>query len=256
MMNLRYQFEFAHLLYQIGLIDLKGYKICKEIRNRIINHIIEGNYTAASTERQSFLNDVLPSLTGYTDPYNFLKLKEYAFWYPEYLNKTDVRYSLHVGNQTFLHYNDKVNEKLFDDISKNNDDWFSLLISKYQMLCYGSNLDMILGYPFLENYLQHLDFNAAEEYKTAPRYVWWDYDNVAGYWKRAGNLTEICIRNAGMLSNNNFYHLTLTFIIDISIIGHEVEHYQPKYVYQMLKNFTCYPLYLNLTRIVVNLTNV
>lgn len=67
---------------------------------------------------------------------------------------------------------------------------------------------MICPYPLVVNYLKNLNFSGADEYKTAERHIWRVDNDVAGYVKQAGNLTEILVRNAG----NSFYHKLIDII--------------------------------------------
>ena len=45
--------------------------------------------------------------------------------------------------------------------------------------------------------LQKLDWSGAAEYRTASRQQWYVGDELAGYVKQAGKLTEVLVRNAG-----------------------------------------------------------
>lgn len=89
-------------------------------------------------------------------------------------------------------------------------DWMSELLSHYRVLVFTGQLDIIVPYPQVENYLKNLDFDGAEEYKTAKRSIWLDDDDeIAGYVKKAGSLTEVLIRNAGKLLNAFKFQITL-----------------------------------------------
>lgn len=75
------------------------------------------------------------------------------------------------------------------------------LLSHYPVLFTMDNgqLDVICAYPQTVHFLKRLKFDGADEYKNAERHVWRVNNELAGYIKQAGNLTEILLRNAGKL---------------------------------------------------------
>ncbi|KAL9701835.1 hypothetical protein quinque_005276 [Culex quinquefasciatus] len=80
----------------------------------------------------------------------------------------------------------------------------------------GKYLDVICAYAMAENFLRKLSFGGSEEYKNAVRQVYRVDGEVAGYLKRAGNLREMMIRNA----------------------GHMVPKDQPKWAFDIVSSFT------------------
>lgn len=58
-------------------------------------------------------------------------------------------------------------------------------------------MDLLIHYQGQEAFLKHLEFSAAEKYKTAKRKIWHVNGDIAGYAKEAGNLVEVLVRNAG-----------------------------------------------------------
>lgn len=75
--------------------------------------------------------------------------------------------------------------------------WIAALLSEYRVLIYNGQLDIICAYPLTVNYLKNLQFTGARKYAKAPRCVWKVGDDLAGYAKVAGNLTEVLVRDAG-----------------------------------------------------------
>lgn len=115
----------------------------------------------------------------------------------KYVQRSDVRAAIHVGNTTFNVETEIVETNLINDIMQSVAPWISELLSKYRILIYNGQLDIIVAYPLTENYLLNLNFNGADQYKTAIRYQWFVENQLAGYVKQAGNLTEVLVRNAG-----------------------------------------------------------
>lgn len=152
------------------------------------------------------------NLTGFNTYYNLLKSKDDdATSLSEFLNQAVTRRAIHVGNNLFQNSDgaNKVEDYLKHDFMDSVADWISELLSHYSVLIYNGQLDIIIAYPLTENFLKKLNFSASDEYKIANRLIWRVDDDVAGYVKRAGNLTEILVRNAGMLNLlNNFFNFS------------------------------------------------
>lgn len=115
----------------------------------------------------------------------------------KYVQRSDIRAAIHVGNTTFNIETNEVEVNLVNDIMQSVAPWISELLSNYRVLIYNGQLDIIVAYPLTENYLQNLNFNGADQYKTAKRYQWYVGSELAGYVKQAGNLTEVLVRDAG-----------------------------------------------------------
>lgn len=137
-------------------------------------------------------NTGLSSNHNYIGSYNNISIPHLL----EFLQKSETRRAIHVGNSTF-HGASIVFEHSKLDIMDSVANWVAELLSHYPILVYNGQLDIIVAYPLTENYLKNLDFNGADDYKTAKRHIWQVDNDIAGYVKQAGNLAEIMIRNAG-----------------------------------------------------------
>lgn len=135
--------------------------------------------------------------TGFTSYYNYLHTDEGDFdaYLGKLFSRTDLRAAIHVGNTTFGDVN--VENNLMNDVMQSVSPWIVELLSHYRILFYNGQLDIIVAYPLTVNFLEHLEFDAAIQYKTAKRHIWTVDDDIAGYYKKAGNLTEVLVRNAG-----------------------------------------------------------
>lgn len=105
---------------------------------------------------------------------------------------------------------------LVEDLLQSVKSWLEILLENYRVLLYNGQLDIIVAYPLTLGYLQKLNWSASDEYKNATRYQWNVGNDLAGYVKTAGNLTEILVRNA----------------------GHMVPTDQPAWALDMLRRFT------------------
>lgn len=207
------QGNYGDYLYQLGFVDVKTRDLLHKYWALVKQYVNEENWSQATEYFSTNINTLISAATGVESEYNYIQLdpSDDEYW-QEFLQE-HVRDALHIGNTTFN--GGPVFECLSDDIAKSVAPWISELLDHYRILIYSGQLDIMVAYPLTVNYLQNLNFSAAEEYKTAPRNIWMDTEGVVGYFKVAGNLTEFLIRNA----------------------GHMVPTDQPKRSYLMIYNF-------------------
>lgn len=170
----------------------------------MIQYIRAEEYTNAFHRFDEILNGDLityPTLfknfTGYDNYLNYLNSSadDYDSILSKLISKAEIRRAIHVGNLTFGDEN--VEKYLISDVMKSVGPWIKNLLKTYRILFYNGQLDIIVAYPLTVNFLQHLNFDGAEEYKSAQRQIWRIGADVAGYIKQAGNLTEVLVRDAG-----------------------------------------------------------
>ncbi|CAK1552395.1 unnamed protein product [Leptosia nina] len=216
------QLDYGSYLYQIGLIDTNERNLFYEIQTNITELIKAQNWIKGDILMDHLMDGDLSNFSyfknfsGFQTYYNFLmeKVDIDIPAFQKLLNNDKVRNSVHVGG---LPFNDgqKVQLHLVQDILQSVTYEISQLLSKYRLLFYNGQLDIIVAYPLTENFLQKLDFSAADIYKNAVRKIWRVGKDLAGYYKRAGNLTEVLVRNA----------------------GHMVPSDQPKWAYNLISRF-------------------
>ncbi|XP_072387510.1 venom serine carboxypeptidase-like [Diabrotica undecimpunctata] len=206
--NPEFQLNYGDYLYQLGLIDLSGQQIFKEKEKEAVTYIQNKQFDKAADVFDDLLDgdfhnksSIFKNITGFTNYFNFLyptdpnnlEIQEAA----KYLQRDDVRAVIHVGNTSFGVTSSEVEKNLKNDIMQSIAPWLTELLNNYRVLIYNGQLDIIVAYPLTENFLRNLDFNGADQYKTAQRYLWYVGSDVAGYVKQAGNLTEVLVRDAG-----------------------------------------------------------
>ncbi|XP_026755119.2 venom serine carboxypeptidase-like [Galleria mellonella] len=217
-----HQIDYGNYLYQHGLIDNNQLLVFEKLQSQIVAEIKDGNWQQADFLMDKLMDGALTnfsyfkSFTGFEDYYNFLYTKEDidTSTLANLLQNDKVRRSVHVGGLPF-NSGEEVQIHLAYDILKSVASYVSELLSHYQILFYNGQLDIIVAYPLTENFLRNLNFSAANEYKTAPRHIWRVGDDIAGYVKKAGNLTEVLVRDA----------------------GHMVPHDQPRWALDLITRF-------------------
>ncbi|KAJ6644320.1 Venom serine carboxypeptidase [Pseudolycoriella hygida] len=202
------QINYGEYLYQLGLIDTNGLNMFNEHQKKGVDCIHKRDFECAFNVFDELMDwgatktgSLFKNLTGYMNHFNYLKpgADDSDQSMGVFLQKSNTRKAIHVGNITFhdMGSENKVEEHLKNDVMDSVKDWVIELLEHYKVLIYNGQLDIIVAYPLTENYLKHLEFNAADDYKTAKRYIWKVDDEIAGYVKHAGNLTEVLVRNAG-----------------------------------------------------------
>lgn len=207
--------NYGDILYQNGLIDSNGLRIFKEYESDAIESIDKRDYAKALFYIDHLIlnmfyksNTVFTNLTGSTNIYNTLMTEKYDFTeVDDFLSRPDVRRAVNVGdieyhadedNNVYLKDEErKVEFNLKKDIMRSTSGWLAELLKHYNVFLFNGQLDIICGYSLTENFLKNLNFPGAEEYQVAQRHIWKVDNEIAGYVKKAGKLTEVLVRNAG-----------------------------------------------------------
>lgn len=223
-----HQTNYGDYLYQLGLIDANGRQQFHEMEKKGVDCIHKRDMICAFDVFDQLIDmdetsygSLFKNLTGLSQYFNYIgpKHDNAEAKMGEFLQSSLTRRAIHVGNKTFhdLEGENKVEEFLKMDVMDSVAPWVAeLLDAKLPVLVYNGQLDIIVAYPLTLNYLQKLKFNAAADYKTANREIWWVDGEIAGYKKKAGSLTEVLVRDA----------------------GHMAPMDQPKWVFDLISNFT------------------
>ncbi|XP_012270210.1 venom serine carboxypeptidase [Orussus abietinus] len=199
------QLVYSDYLYQIGLIDANAKNIFKQYEKQGVELIQKKKFNEAFEIFDKLINgdlsapSLFKNLTGFTYYFNYLHSHDdnASDWMSEWIQRSDVRKAIHVGNCSFHTEDTTVEEHLKSDVMKSLAILITDLTQHYRVLLYNGQLDIIVAYPLTENYLQHLSWSGAAKYKTAPRKQWWVDGELAGFTKTVDNLTEVLVRNAG-----------------------------------------------------------
>ncbi|XP_045461511.1 venom serine carboxypeptidase-like [Harmonia axyridis] len=193
------QMNIGEYAFQHGLVDFNTKTIMDEYRDESVVLLRQGKLEE-STLVQRKISHLLKNASGYENMYNYLNpgKQETEKTVTDFVQKEDVRAAIHVGNLTF-NSDEPVDTALLGDIMISVADKLIDLLAKFRVLIYSGQLDLAVPYPTTVNYLLNLKFDSAEEYKTAERDIWYREGEIAGYVKRAGNLTEVMVLKAGHL---------------------------------------------------------
>lgn len=192
-------------MYQLGLIDTNGRREFIKYENRQIDCLKTRDYECAYDAYGKIIHthkdSLFSNLTGYKTTMNFLQTELFhiAATFSDFIQKNETRRAIHVGKNHFTGLGDgnEVKKHLKLDLMHSVAPWVAELLSHYSFLIYNGQLDIIAAYPMTENYIKHLNFTGADQYRDAPRSIWRVDNEIAGYAKHGGKLTTVLIRNAG-----------------------------------------------------------
>uniref|UniRef100_A0A0A9YIS5 Carboxypeptidase n=1 Tax=Lygus hesperus TaxID=30085 RepID=A0A0A9YIS5_LYGHE len=193
--------DYSSLLYDLDFIDLKTRDQFAKIEKEIKTLIRKGDFAQANSLMGSYFEEdqsLVSNVTGINNWYNYLKMEgDDDDDMIGYLNSSDVRRHIHVGNSTFVDLSGTVYRHLLSDNLVSTKTKLETLMDHYRVLLYSGQLDLICAYSLTMNYVRKLKWKGAVEYRKAERQRWFVGKDVAGYFKSAGNFTELLVRDAG-----------------------------------------------------------
>ena len=155
---------YADLLFQYGLADENQAAYVKSQTELALKYIQEEEYSlAAEIFDELFAGLLYPyptyfyNITGMTNYDNILRqdVPEVYDYYIPYINRADMRRTIHVGNLSFGGQTLEVVAALINDSFKSVAKYLTVLLDKdYKVLIYNGQLDIIIAPPLTERYLQ------------------------------------------------------------------------------------------------------
>lgn len=201
--------DYADYLYQVGLADDIQRQYIKKQCDEIKLCIQQKQWKKAFNIFDEFLNgdtingtSYFTRITGMTFYYNILHTSapdDFQYYSP-YLAQPEVRKAIHVGNLTF---NDgsAVEQHLLEDVMQSVKPWVTeILNNKFKVMIYNGQLDIIVAFPLVENYVMSIPWKYGKDFVSSERSIWKissDDKEVAGYVKQFKNLQFVMVRNAG-----------------------------------------------------------
>eukprot|EP01132_Coremiostelium_polycephalum_P009094 gene9094-11145_t len=197
--------SFGLMAYSHGLIDHKAYKQTEVLYEECKIAIDSGNYNNAS----SACNDIIGMITQTAGPFNVYDVTKtcppslplcYNFTLvQEYLAQPSVLASLGISPKSDWTL---CNSIVYQDIQY---DWFNteisvfpeLLAKQYKVLVYNGNFGWICNFIGSETYVRQMDWEYKHEFNIAPRKIFYDGQNIGGYYQYYEGLAMMTVNNAG-----------------------------------------------------------
>ncbi|XP_075211052.1 venom serine carboxypeptidase-like [Lycorma delicatula] len=219
--------HYSEYLFQLGLLDDKGKAQFEMYEQEIVRKIQQQSYTEAFNlfdamiDGDRFLYPTLfTNLTGFTAYFNLRYYKDPSVFgdFPTFIQLNKTREAIHVGNSVWHTLNlDKVEFYLLDDVMRSQRPSVELLLDQnYKVLIANGQLDIIVGYSLTREFLKALQWRDKDTYDNASRQFFIVDQKLAGYYKKAGSLLEVMVRDA----------------------GHVLPKDQPKWAFELITRFT------------------
>ncbi|KAF7288075.1 hypothetical protein GWI33_000128 [Rhynchophorus ferrugineus] len=209
------QADYGSYMYYLGLIDSNLKTNLKSLHAMFTCAIRRQEYEKATNLLET-IRSKMHNSNGLPNVYNHQAIEEEdPEYFATYLSQDELRPQVHVGNVEYGISSDTVYDNLLADKSKSIAPWIEELLNNYRALFYNGQLDTADPYPLMVNFLKKLSFNGHDEYLAGERQIWRVGDEIAGYWKTGGYLTEVLVRDA----------------------GHMVPTFQPKWSYDLIYKF-------------------
>lgn len=190
--------HFADFCYKIGIIDSQTRDNLVTLEHDIDSYIHSRLWSNATQARERMYGE-LHGNSYIENYYNYVDLfpPGRSTKYNDFLQSSDVRKEIHVGNMTYFYCSRAVKINLYEDIFKTVKPLVEEILEHYPVAFVGGQLDVVVVYNMVVNVLKTLSWSGAFTYSTAKRNMLYDEKNLVGYYKSAGNLKDIFLRRAG-----------------------------------------------------------
>lgn len=194
------QLVYGDFLFHIGLVD-GGARNDLQILELSCKNLIRDKRLSDARLCWNSLIGMFMEIIGFPHLFNFIdtSVDNSDVEINEFFRRPDIRDAIHVGNNEFtdISSNGKVSQSLNEDFMDSIVDRLDVLLDHYKVFYYTGQLDIVVPYIGTDKFLQNLKFSSAMELENSKRHQWKVGNELAGYVRTAGNLTQIMVRNAG-----------------------------------------------------------
>ncbi|CAH0700357.1 unnamed protein product [Spodoptera exigua] len=168
LVELRQMMHYSTMCSVLGVLEGPQIEQVEMLEKKVIQLIdAKKMIDAANTFNETI--EYIKKQTGIS-VYNFMEEPSSgAPDFEEFLNRTDVKELIHVGNATFILNNQLVYQKMLPDFANTTKPFIEELLEHYGVLAYNGQLDMILGYSLSKHMYDTLKWSRRESYFQSPR---------------------------------------------------------------------------------------
>lgn len=191
------QFYYSDYYYQLGLLDLKGKKEAEILEEKMRKNMRQGNhYTTLALASYFFSKayrlDLLPHVdVRGTHTYDGTIIDKLI----QFIQNDSLRQSLHVGSKPF-HSKTWVVWHLKIDFGRSVSQDLLEAVQKYRVLLYSGQFDVLIPPTQIDRVIAALSWSGYPQFSKAKREKWYVEDELAGFIKKSGNLTQVVVREA------------------------------------------------------------
>jgi vitellogenic carboxypeptidase-like protein len=199
---------YAEFMFQTGLLDENQRDYFRNRSNAAVQLMNQGRWVEADKVFDELLDDdqfpypsFFTNCTGAVNYYNYLRSTEpddYKY-YSSWLQLSDIRRSIHVGNTSYQE-GGKVEEFLLEDLMQSVKPQLAEAMNFYKVMLYSGQLDVIVALPLTEAMLLTVPWKYQSEYLRAKRQIWKVQPTdreVAGYVRRVHDFYQVMVRGGG-----------------------------------------------------------
>ncbi|XP_077300118.1 venom serine carboxypeptidase-like [Arctopsyche grandis] len=192
--------NYSKYLYQLGLIDDNQMAKLRRLENLTKTALEEKNYKNAF-HFDTLILGAFMEMSGIRNYYNYMSESGAQTGGPfvKFVEQPDVKKALHTINKEFLSIDIDVYKKLIPDFMKSVKYMVEVLLEHYRVMLYSGQLDIIDAYPMAIKAYRSFNWSGSNDYLNAKRKPWYVDEVIIGYTKKARNLFEVLVRNAGHL---------------------------------------------------------
>nr|XP_021185926.2 venom serine carboxypeptidase [Helicoverpa armigera] len=188
--------RYSYFVREVGLVDDNSANFMKHLETAVVQFINNGEMVKAYAY-YNYLLQIFLTRSKLSNLYNYLQDDiDLDGAYMDFLQRSEVRKALHVGNTNFTSIG-VVYRKLVPDFMGSAKMWLEELLENYKVMLYNGHLDIIVAYHPSVNTYDSLSFSGSSQFATAKRLPWYHDGKLAGYYRVAANLTEVMVRGAG-----------------------------------------------------------
>ncbi|KAJ2953880.1 hypothetical protein O0L34_g1508 [Tuta absoluta] len=200
MIDPRNMMHYSELTRELGLLEDPELQKLKGLEDSMVSLIDQGRMVDAANKFNETIEYIkkktLVSIYNYLEETTHIKSTLEAF-----VTQPEVRCAIHAGNASFNLNNQVVYNKMLPDIANSTRPMVEELLTKYGVLSYSGQLDLILPYSCSKRVYNLMKWPRREEYQKAPRKIlkgrFKGGEKVVGYMKAGGNFLDVMIRNCG-----------------------------------------------------------
>ncbi|KAJ8729198.1 hypothetical protein PYW08_000779 [Mythimna loreyi] len=189
--------RYSYFVREVGLVDDNVANSMNSLETTVTQYINDGNIVMAY-KYYNYLIQMFIRSSNQKYLYNYLDddIDLFGASFVDYIQRTEIRKALHVGNTNFTSLG-VVYSKLVPDYMGSAKMWLEELLDNYKVMLYNGHLDIMVAYHPSVNTYNSLSFSGSSEFKKAKRSPWYHDGKLAGYYRVAANLTEVMVRGAG-----------------------------------------------------------
>ncbi|KAK7574416.1 hypothetical protein V9T40_011607 [Parthenolecanium corni] len=189
--------DLGDFCYHIGVIDSRIRDETTVMVEDLKSYVYSRMWTNASHQRDKILKNIFKNsnVNFYDHTKSPDKLEDNHL--EKFLRSHKTKKKIHAGNVHYSECSSHVFRDFFDDILKSVKPWVEELLEHYPVAFVGGQYDVVVAYISNISVLKRLEWSGAFNYSKAKRQKIIDRKKVVGYYKTAGNLKDVLIREAG-----------------------------------------------------------